>query len=327
MARLLWRSTPKSTRTALLALVAVSVAIFGIKLSTRQPADQTPLLKLIIPYVQLVPRYAIFYPWVFVTAIFAEVSIFSFVLSFAVLFVSTGYVEKFWGYKELLKFLLLIGTLTNFFTVIITIVSNIFRSDVSGMDKPLGGGISYYFGFLIVLKQLIPEHNVVLFQGLINFRAKHLPFIVLTLVLAWSLCARALYPALPSVLSFFIAYNYLRFYQSVFADPLLPITTASGENSNTVIVRGDASDAFQLVEFFPSVAKPYLAPVFSGIYELSVLIGVVTPFNEEAIEQGNARSQKLSLQLKQANRLLSNTVAERRRQVALQVIEDRGSLA
>lgn len=321
----LWRSAAKSTKVVLTALVAVSLTVLLTKLLTRDPLSDTPLRAIVIPYIQLVPRYAIRYPWVLATSIFAEVSYILFVMSAAVLFVATGYLEKFWGFREVLKFIAVVGCLTNLSTVIVTIVSNIFRGDVKGMEKPLGGGILYFFGFLVVLKQLIPEHNVVLFQGLVNFRVKHLPFVSLAAVIAWLSLTRSLYPALPSVMSFLVLYNYLRFHQLFFSDPLLPITGSAGETSANVI-HGDASDAFQLVEFFPSVSKPYVGPLINVVYDLSVLLGVVTPFNDDAIEQSNERNHKLLEQVKNATRQISNLVAERRRQVALQVIEDRANL-
>lgn len=318
----LWRSTPKATRAVVIALFWTSLTIAVIKIAAlRDPTEERSYLEIIIPYIQLVPRYTIFYPWVLVTAIFAEVSIFSFIFALGILYVATGYLEKFWGPREVVKFILIVGTLTNLSTVIVTILSNMVRGDVLGMDKPLGGGISYFFGFLVVLKQLIPEHNVVLFQGLVNFRIKHTPFIVLIAVIVASSITQSLWPVVPSVFSFFISYNYLRFYQTFQADPLLPVTSVSGDGNNTTVMYGDASDAFQLVEFFPGVSKAFLAPIVNSIYDVSVLIGIVTPFNEEAIEQSNLRVQKLSEQAKKATKLTS--VAERRRQVALQVIEDR----
>lgn len=320
----LWRSTPKSTKFAVTALVCTSLIILLIKLYyLKLPTNELTLLEMIIPFIQLVPRYVVFYPWVIVTSIFAEVSIISFLFSLGILSVATSYVEKFWGFKEVIKFILIIGAITNLSTVVVTIVSNIFRGDILGMDKPLGGGISYYFGFLVVLKQLIPEHNVVLFQGLVNFRVKHLPSVLLLVVGIWSAVARSLYPFVPSVFSFFVSYNYLRFFQAFFTDPILPVTSASGDQVNSTLVRGDASDAFQLVEFFPSVIKPYLSVVINAVYDVSVFLGFVTPFNDEVIEQSNIRAQKLSEQASQTNKLIANSVAERRRQVALQVIEER----
>lgn len=308
----------------MVALLVTSLSILLIKIYVVQlTGSQSRLLEMIVPQIQLVPRYAIYYPWVFITAIFAEVSLLTFLASLVILYVATSYVEKFWGFKEVVKFILIVGAMTNLSTVLVAIISNIFRGDVLGMDKPLGGGISYYFGFLVVLKQLIPEHSVVLFQGLVNFRVKHLPFMLLLLVSVWSAVTQSLYPFVPSMFSFFVSYNYLRFVQAFFEDPILPVTSANGDQTHSVFIRGDASDAFQLVEFFPSITKPYLSVVINAIFNAFVLIGVVHPFNDEVIEQSNLRAQKLSEQASQTNKLIANSVAERRRQVALQVIEDR----
>lgn len=321
----LWRSTAKSTRISLAALIVTSSVVLVLKVHNLNKLEEpTKLHDITIPYIQLIPRHAITHPWVFVTSIFAEITILSYLVSATVLFFATNYIEKFWGYKEVLKFIVLVGSLTNLTTVMVAIVSNIFRNDVRGMDQPLGGGISYFFGFLVVLKQIIPEHNVVLFQGLINFRVKHIPFILLVIVSLWSLViSRSLYPAVPSVVSFFVSYNYLRFYQTFATDPLLPVTSVSGDQSNATITSGDASDAFLLVEFFPSAIKGPTSVVVNLVYDVSVLLGIVTPFNDEAVEQSNLRAQKISEQVSKANRLIANSVAERRRQVALQVIEDR----
>lgn len=324
---------PKSTKILLGILISITSIIFFIKLAFYRSAvvngnneqDEVVFHNIQVSYLQLIPRYTIFYPWVIVTAIFAEISVVSFIISGAILAVSTKYVEKFWGYKEVIKFVLILGSFTNLITVLITIICNLMRGDVEGMDKPLGGGISYYFGFLVVLKQLIPEHNIVLFQGLINFRVKHLPFILLNVVSVWSLLiSRSLYPAIPSIGSFIISYNYLRFYQTFLTDPLLPITMANGgSDSSGSLITGDASDTFQLVEFFPRILKPYLTVLFDACYDLGCMLGIITPFNDDSIEQGNIRAQKRLEQANQTQKSVANSVAERRRQVALQVIEDR----
>lgn len=341
MPALLFRShnVPKSTKILIGCLCITSTIILIIRLiyyreqlinniSKEEQNDTVilPFKQIQVPFLQLIPRSIIFYPWVILISIFSEISIISFLFSFSILYISTKYIDKFWGSKEVIKFILLIGSLTNFSTVLITISYNIFRGDVNGMDKPLGGGISYYFGFLVVIKQLIPEHNIVLFQGLINFRVKHLPFILINVVIVWSIfISKSLYPAIPSISSFIISYNYLRFYQVFKSDPILPITTASGtsDQDHSSILKGDASDTFQLVEFFPSLSKPYLTPVFNQCYELGSFLGIITPFNDNSIEQSNLRAQKRFEHVNQTQKSVANSVAERRRQVALQVIEDR----
>lgn len=327
------RSLPRSTKILLSCLTSISFILLLIRLSQFRAAinenksenKELDFREINVPFLQLVPRFTIFYPWVVVTAIFCEVSVLPFIFSIVVLGVASSYIERFWGYKEVLKFVLIIGSVTNFITVITTIVSNLVRKNVLGMNKPLGGGISYYFGFLVVFKQIIPEHNIVLFQGLTNVRVKNLPFFFLIVVSLWSLfVSKSLYPIVPSFVSFFVAFCYLRFYQSFLGDPLLPITSAnvSNESGNTLIT-GDASDTFQLAEFFPSITKSYVAPIFNGCYELACFLGIITPFNDDFIEQSNIRAQKRLEQANQAQKSIANSVAERRRQVALQVIEER----
>lgn len=321
MALLRIHTFPVSTRILLGALATISSLIFFIKIGHyRAATNEIKFHDIQVPYLQLIPRYTIFYPWAVVTAIFAEISVFSLAISAVVLTVASKYIEKFWGFREVIKFVFIVGTLTNLGTVLITILSNIIRSDALGMDKPLGGGISYYFGFLVVLKQLIPEHNIVLFQGLLNFRVKHVAFIWLCIGFLWSvIISRSLYPFLPAVESFLISFTYLRFFQSFATDPLLPMSS----NDATNVIKGDASDVFKLVDFFPNISKPYLSVVFDKGYELAVLLGIITPFNDDSIEQGNMRAHKRLEQIDQTQKSIANSVAERRRQVALQVIEDR----
>ncbi|WPK23219.1 hypothetical protein PUMCH_000447 [Australozyma saopauloensis] len=307
----------RSTQIVVGLLVLISGALVVLKIGLEPGSS--------IPYLQLLPKYAIFYPWVFATAIFAEISLLGFITSLSVLILSTKYVEKFWGYKEVLKFIFLVGTVTNFSTVIVVIIINVLRNDVLGMNLPLGGGISYYMGFLVVLKQVIPEHNVVLFKGLVNFRVKHFPFIALVSATLWSVIFKSFYPLLPSFFAFTVSYNYLRFFQSFYADSLLPTTnTATTGSRDLTIIRGDASDAFQFVKFFPEIMRPPLLIVIDRIYDISVLLSLIAPFDDDAIELSNLRLQSMS---KQAEKMTQKGTsdADRRRQIALQVIEERAN--
>ncbi|EER31879.1 hypothetical protein CTRG_04662 [Candida tropicalis MYA-3404] len=318
---------PKSSKILLSLLTSISGLLLVLKYESYRSllaATNEPIKfhDVRIPFIQLIPRSTIFNPWVLVSAIFAEISIFTFILSATILYVGSKFTERFWGYLEVIKFILIIGTITNLFTIVLAIISNIIREDAKNMDQPLGGGISYYFAFLVVFKQLIPEHNIVLFQGLVNFRVKHVPFALLIIFTLWSIfISKSMYPAVPSIGSFFVSFFYLRFFQSLSTEPNLPLS--SNDASNSSVITGDASDTFQLIEFFPNVTKPILTPVFNQVYEVSVLLGIITPFNDESVEQSNLRAQKRQEQVNQNHKNVANSVAERRRQVALQVIEDR----
>ncbi|CAK9438566.1 uncharacterized protein LODBEIA_P27900 [Lodderomyces beijingensis] len=319
-------SVPKSTRILLGALLTVTTLLFVFKYRIYNQSQGQPnaarFQQIHIPFIQLIPSSTIRNPWVLFSAIFAETSLITFVFSFVVLYIGSKFVERFWGQFEVVKFILVVGGVTNLITVLVAIVSNLVRQDLKSMNLPLGGGISYYFGFLVVFKQLIPEHNIVLFRGLVNFRVKHLPFAFMIILTIWSaVISQSLYPAVPSITSFFIAYFYLRFFQSLRTDPTLPISTNDATNSSVLV--GDASDTFQLVEFFPKTLKPYLSPVFEQVYQFAVFLAVITPFNDEAVTQSNSRAQKRQEQANQATKSIASSVAERRRQVALQVIEDR----
>lgn len=318
---------PKSSKILLSLLTSISGLLLVLKYESYRSllaATNEPIKfhDVRIPFIQLIPRSTVFNPWVLVLAIFAEISIFTFILSATILYVGSKFTERFWGYLEVIKFILIIGTITNLFTIVLAIISNIIREDAKNMDQPLGGGISYYFAFLVVFKQLIPEHNIVLFQGLVNFRVKHVPFALLIIFTLWSIfISKSMYPAVPSIGSFFVSFFYLRFFQSLSTEPNLPLS--SNDASNSSVITGDASDTFQLIEFFPNVTKPILTPVFNQVYEVSVLLGIITPFNDESVEQSNLRAQKRQEQVNQNHKNVANSVAERRRQVALQVIEDR----
>ncbi|KHC57204.1 hypothetical protein MEW_00232 [Candida albicans P60002] len=330
---------PKSSKILLGLLTGISILLLVLKYqqfqSLQSSSDEIKFHDVKISFIQLIPRSTIYNPWVLILSIFAEISIISFIFSFVVLYIGSKFAEKFWGnYLEVIKFVIIVGSITNLITVIIAIISNIIRQDGKNMDQPLGGGISYYFGFLVVCKQLIPEHNIVLFQGLINFRVKHVPFALIIFLSLWSIIiSQSLYPAIPSIGSFFVSYFYLRFFQSLNTEPTLPIatttTTNSGNNGSSIdmqnssIMIGDASDTFQLIDFFPQVTRPILTPIFQHGYDISVFLGIITPFNDEIVEQSNLRAQKRQEQTNQTQKNVAKSVAERRRQVALQVIEDR----
>ena len=90
---------PRSTRILLGAVAAISGLIFIIKFNTyreelilptptNSPDGVVSFQNIQVPYLQLVPRFTLFYPWVVVTAIFAEVSIIALIISVVVLYLS-----------------------------------------------------------------------------------------------------------------------------------------------------------------------------------------------------------------------------------------------
>jgi hypothetical protein len=144
----------------------------------------------------------------------------------------------------------------------------------------LNGLVALEAGFLVSLKQLVPEHTVSLFKGVIRMRVKHFPAVF---VLANMISGPVLgtYTAMWLVLvGFLTSWIHLRFFR------ISEITSAAtgGEGASMV---GDASDTFSFVAFFPDAMHPYLSPICDAIYSVLVQLRVCTPFSDEAIEAGN----------------------------------------
>lgn len=92
-------------------------------------------------------------------------------------------------------------------------------------------------------------------------------------------------------------------------------------------MKGDASDTFAFVAFFPDAVHPFLAPVCDGIYHTLVQLKLCTPFSEEAIEAGNesaaSRSEGLPSIMNGRGGGGRRAEAERRRALALKALDQR----
>ena len=175
-------------------------------------------------------------------------------------------------------------------------------------------------GFLVALKQLVPEHTVSLFKGVISMRVKHFPTIfVLANMLSGPLLGTDTAFWL-SFIGFSVSWIYLRFYR------ITEITsTATGGEGATM--KGDASDTFAFVAFFPDAAHPFLAPICDGVYNTLVQLRICTPFSDEAIEAGNesaaSRSEGLPSIMNGRGGSGRRAEAERRRALALKALDQR----
>lgn len=142
-------------------------------------------------------------------------------------------------------------------------------------------------GFLVSLKQLVPEHTVSIFRGVIRMRIKHFPAVF---VLANMLSGPILGTDTALWLSFFgflTSWIYLRFFRI----SEISSTATGGEGS---VMKGDASDTFSFVAFFPDVLHPILSPISDAIWTTLVQMRLCTPFSDEAIEAGNENAASRS---------------------------------
>lgn len=313
---------PPATKALLVTTTASSVLLQFLK---RQHYNQLiqagekdlDIAQIVVPYLQLIPNHTLLHPWTVVTGIFVDATIFRFLVSLVLMYFAGKFIERSWSSKELIKFVVIVGAVSN----LLTSVSLIFLNLIFGnnfFNIPVDGNLCLLVSYLVVLKQLTPEHSIVLFKGVAQARAKHIPFAVLVILTLVSITTLSPTPAVQAWLGLIVSWAYLRFFQTSVADPLLP---QPGDVVGVRKLTGDASETFSFVHFFPEILTPIIAPLFDQIYELLVQLHILTRFNDSDIEQGNIiASRRVAGQPATVD---TRNAAERRRQVALKVLEER----
>lgn len=183
----------------------------------------------------------------------------------------------------------------------------------------LNGLLALSASFLVALKQLIPEHTVSVFKSLVRVRIKHFPALfVAANVLSGPLLGT--YTALwLSLFGFLTGWIHLRFYR------ISDLGTSEAATGGTgASMRGDPSETFAFVEFFPDVLKPFIAPACDAVFAVLVQLRVCTPFSDEAIEAATEASRGSGLPSIMDPRNGSRRAeAERRRALALKALDQR----
>lgn len=187
------------------------------------------------------------------------------------------------------------------------------------------GGISIQASFLVAFKQLVPEHTVTVFKGLVQMRVKHFPAVFLLLNSLSGVILGTETAAILSWLGLVTSWSYLRFFKR---QPDL-----TGTSTNGLGIKGDASETFAFACLFPDVMQPPIAAVSDQIYNVLVSLKVCTPFSEEDIVSGNqqvlARGEAGLPTLLNSHRAgafrgnAKREEAERRRTLALKALDQR----
>nr|POE90671.1 transmembrane protein 115 like [Quercus suber] len=326
---------PPTTRVLLLTLLCLSMlnATFRLRswtstLSSLSPTQiaTTPSNYLSNPqwavsYLVIVPVQSLRYPWTIATAALVENNIVSLGISTAVLWFGGRYLERAWGGKEF-----------GIFCAVVIGLSNAWSCSVYGtwhmiagtpdFPTPIQGLVALEAAFLVALKQLVPEHTVSLFRGSVRCRIKHFPAIFVGANMISGPVLGTDTALWLSLSGFFVAWTYLRFYR---VSELSPSSLEAGENSVGARIRGDASDTFSFVAFFPDITHPVLAPICDAVYATLVQLKVCTPFSDEAIEAGNesVRASQSGLPSLLNGGGARRAEAERRRAIALKALDQR----
>lgn len=310
--------------------------------SYKELVVQNPSLlfdDIVIPALQLVPSHIVFHPWTLFTSTYVETSPFQFIVGVIIIYFGITFLESQWNpqslddepedvttllnsqspISETLKFTTFVVIVANFICLLLVSLINISKGTSQLLNNPLQYGLYIFLlPVAVVAKQLTPERNIKVFT-LLKFRLKRLPFILLSLSLLLSVIKQSLSPLLPAYVTFITSWYYLRYIQ---ISPAINTVLPTPNNTSASIIRGDPSDTFSLVEFFPDVVKPTLKPVFDGFYQIAVLLGVVRAWNDDDVDIGNMRSNMRVSGTSKNQGSSSAEDDERRKKIALKMLGD-----
>ncbi|KAF8466241.1 eukaryotic integral membrane protein-domain-containing protein [Kalaharituber pfeilii] len=274
---------PPLTRSCLLSTIGLSVLYGTIRynqLINRPSGDTTPPDAYTIPFLTIVPGLSIVYPWVFVLASFVETNIFNLAITLSTLFYGGKYLERAWGSAEFGKFLLVVSLVPNFVAFTLFNLWFVLTGSTFFAFRTVCGGIALQASFLVAFKQLVPEHTVTIFRGVVKIRVKHFPAIFLLInLISWPIFRTDVSMVL-AFLGFFTSWTYLRFFKTSYPD------LGSAESPQ---IKGDASETFSLANFFPDPIQRPVAIISDAVYNILITLKICTPFSAEDISASNSR--------------------------------------
>ncbi|KAJ5476526.1 hypothetical protein N7475_002255 [Penicillium sp. IBT 31633x] len=341
---------PPVTRICLVSLLTLSLLYNIARWRQIDTTGGTPTTSPLVPYLTLVPSYFYNYPWTIVTATFVEQNIFTVLLNAATIFYGGKYLERAWGSREFSKFIAVVAVIPCVAIIPIYLIWGAIGGSSSRTyvlpgpksshnDRPVPklnrliklnsltqicGGVSIQASFLVAFKQLVPEHTVTVFKGLIKMRVKHFPALFLLLNTISGLLLGTDTAAILAWLGILSSWTYLRFYKR---QPDLTGTSSAGTG-----IKGDASETFAFACLFPDVMQPPIAFVADQVYALLVAVKILTPFSADDIASGNeqvlARGEAglptlLNSRGAGARGAAKREEAERRRAIALKALDRR----
>lgn len=307
---------PPVTRALLLATAAFTALYVVARWNALSeiPSGTGPAPNPSIPYLTLVPSQSVYYPWTIVTSTFVEQNFVNLMVNLTAIYLSGRYLERAWNSKEFAILIAIAVLVPNLLVIVTYVFWGALTRSTTRADTPIAGAISLQAAFLVSFKNLVPEHTVSLYKGIVKVRVKHFPFIFLVLNTFAGIVFGTDTALLLGWYGLVTTFAYLRFVK----------------RQPDLDTRGDPSETFAFATFFPNVIQPYVAILSNGIHNLACQAKIIRPFTSEAIDFGNeqaaARTGELPVVSGQARaaRLLSKQdEAERRRQLALKALDER----
>ncbi|GAA5956512.1 hypothetical protein JCM3765_003468 [Sporobolomyces pararoseus] len=269
---------PPATRGLTVTLILCSTLYFFSRLSIARngaPVGSSPTgdAGSTVPWLNLVAANFVYNPWTIVTSAFTETNLIEFLVSLLTLPLSGRYLERVWGAQELVKFVLFTVIVSNGIALVVSVIESIVlgNKQLFLYDMSYHGLEALQVGFLVAFTQLIPEHQVQMFGGVIKARVKSLPMAYVT----FSNVACLLGYQSPYILIQFgwlVSYLYLRFLKK-------------NEGSD---FRGDRSETFAFANWFPPFVQKYVSILSNFVFSLAVRFNLIQPWSSVDIESSGA---------------------------------------
>ncbi|KAJ8760231.1 hypothetical protein K2173_011643 [Erythroxylum novogranatense] len=202
-----------------------------------------------LDYLALIPARTIPFGWNLLTAGYIEQTLHGVVISVLCLLVMGRLLEPIWGSKEFLKFIIVVNLLTSMCVFITAISFYYITRQETYLYMPISGFQGVLSGFLVGMKQIIPDQEL----SLLRIKAKWFPSIMLLIAIALSFFTAEPVTYLPTIIfGTYLSWLYLRYLQGK------PETK----------LRGDPSDDFAFSTFFPDFLRPVIDPIASIFHRM-----------------------------------------------------------
>ncbi|KMZ68061.1 putative Transmembrane protein [Zostera marina] len=200
-------------------------------------------------YVALIPARTIPFAWNLITAGFVDQSLPGVIISIIGLLLLGKQLEPIWGPREFLKFIFLVNFLTYTCAFVTAIILYYISTQEIYLYTPLSGFHGVLCGFLVGIKQIIPDQEL----GVFKIKSKWIPSLCILLASILSFFVLEFTTYLPTIIfGVYTGWFYLRYLQRK------PETS----------IRGDPSDEFSFSSFFPEFLRPILDPIASILHRM-----------------------------------------------------------
>ncbi|KAK5834662.1 Transmembrane protein [Gossypium arboreum] len=207
------------------------------------------LLPSSVIYLALIPARTIPFGWNLITAGYIEQSLHGVVVSVIGLLFMGKLLEPIWGSKEFLKFIFIVNFLTSVCVFTTAIALYYITREENYLYMPLSGFHGVLAGFLVGIKQIVPDQEL----SLLKIKAKWLPSLMLLISIAISFFTPDSATYLPTLIfGAYMGWIYLRYFQ----------------RKPEAKHRGDPSEDFAFSTFFPEFLRPIIDPIASVFHRM-----------------------------------------------------------